>query len=190
MSLEIIKQCYRNPQLTEADYNTICDKHQNVRFEKGTFLLEESDRLHCYYILLEGVVHSFVNNAQGNQITLNLFQSGDVVIDVNALFQQKKTVENWQCLTDVALLKITFDDFQELFHSIYGFREWGRTWMANALFELKERSIEMITWSAAERYKKLLEQKPMLFNCVPLKLIASYLGITDTSLSRIRKDYK
>jgi len=53
----------------------------------------------------------FVNDANGNQITINLYNDFDVVIDVNALFQRKKTVENWQCLTDCTLLYITFDGF-------------------------------------------------------------------------------
>lgn len=190
MLLEVIKKCYSNEHLSVLDYETILSKHRKEAFVKGDFLLQDGNMLNCYYILLEGTVHGFVNDAGGNQITINLYLDYDVVIDVNALFQRKKTVENWQCLTDCTVLCIAFDDFQQLFHSIYGFREWGRTWMANELFEMKERRIEMLTLSAKERYAMLLEQKPYIFNTVPLKYIASYLGITDTSLSRIRKDYK
>src|SRR5690554_66377 len=188
--LEIIQKCYQNEHLSCQDHQAISNKHQQIKCGKGTFLLQEGDTLNRYYILMEGVVHSYVNDANGNRITIDLFQPGEVVIDVNALFQHKKTVENWQCLTDCTLLSITFEDFQELFHNIYGFREWGRNWMANALFEMKERSMEMITQTATERYARLIKQKPFLFNYVPLKYIASYLGVTDTSLSRIRKEYK
>lgn len=190
MLLSVIKKCYQNEHLTEQDYETILNKHHIISHEKGTFLLQQSHFLNGYYILIDGTVHGFVNDSNGTQITINLYTSPEVVIDVNALFQKKKTVENWQCLTNCTLLCISFDDFQELFHNIYGFREWGRTWMSNALFELKERSIEILTLSATERYEKLLEQKPHIFQTVPLKYIASYLGITDTSLSRIRKDLK
>lgn len=185
--LEVIQKCYQNEHLSKDDYQAILEKHQLVHYQKGTLLLQENEVLNRYYILMQGVIRSYVNDANGTRITIDLFQPGDVVIDVNALFQYKKTFENWQCLTDCTLLTITFEDFQELFHTIYGFREWGRTWMANALFEMKERSIEMITKTATERYARLLEQKPFIFNYVPLKYIASYLGITDTSLSRIRK---
>ncbi len=188
--LEIIQRCYQNEHLLHGDYKNVLEKHEEVFCEKGFLLLQENQMLNRYYILTQGVIRGFVNDANGNRITVDLFQPGDVVIDVNALFQHKKSQENWQCLTDCTMLSITFDDFQELFHSIYGFREWGRTWMANALFEMKERSREMITRSASERYAKLLEQKPIVFQHVPLKYIASYLGVTDTSLSRIRKEYK
>lgn len=188
--LEVIQQCYENEHFSNEDYQTIRAKHQLLSFEKGDFILKEGKNLNDYYILLEGVVRSFVNNAKGDQITIELFQSGDVVIDVNALFQHKKTLENWECITDCHLLVINFEDFQQLFHTLYGFREWGRTWMSNALFEMKERSIEMLTLPAIERYIHLMEQKPFILHQVPLKYIASYLGVTDTSLSRIRKDYK
>jgi len=190
MLSEVIRTCYHNEHLTGPDYEAIGSKHHTVDFTKGQFLLQAGEALNCYYILLQGTVMGFVNDANGNQITINLYNDFDVVIDVNALFQRKKTVENWQCLTDCSLLRIMFEDFQELFHSIYGFREWGRTWMANELFQMKERSIEMLTLSAKERYAKLMELKPYMFHTVPLKYIASYLGVTDTSLSRIRKEYK
>lgn len=190
MLLPIIHKCYFNEHLQATDYEKILQKHQTQTFVKGSFLLQQTENLNGYYILLQGTVHSFVNDANGNQITINLYTSKEVIIDVNALFQRKQTVENWQCLTDCSLLCISFDAFQELFHSIYGFREWGRTWMANELFIMKERNIEMLTLTAKQRYEKLLKQKPHLINSVPLKYIASYLGITDTSLSRIRKDIK
>lgn len=190
MLLSVIQKSYHNEHLSTLDYETILEKHHVVKFTKGTFLLEHSQMLNCYYILLEGLVHAFVYDANGNQITINIYNTADVIIDVNALFQQKKTLENWQCLTDCTLLAIQFNDFQELFHNLYGFREWGRTWMAHALFELKERSMEMHTLTARERYEKLINQKPYFIHQVPLKFIASYLGITDSSLSRIRKELK
>jgi hypothetical protein len=56
-------------------------------------------------------------------------------------------------------------------------------------FKLKERTILMITDTAKDRYEKLLKEKPDIFQNASLKHIATYLGITDTSLSRIRKEF-
>ena len=53
---------------------------------------------------------------------------------------------------------------------------------------MKQRSLDMITLSATKRYLNLMEQKPDVVRFAPLKQIASYLGVTDTSLSRIRKE--
>lgn len=53
---------------------------------------------------------------------------------------------------------------------------------------MKQRSLDMVTLSATKRYLNLMEQKPDVVKFAPLKQIASYLGVTDTSLSRIRKE--
>jgi CRP-like cAMP-binding protein len=84
--------------------------------------------------------------------------------------------------------EIYYDDFQELFHTIEGMREWGRMWFTFQLFQSRYQKIEMITETAKERYLKLLKEKPQIIQQAPLKQIATYLGITDTSLSRIRKE--
>jgi DNA-binding MarR family transcriptional regulator len=60
--------------------------------------------------------------------------------------------------------------------------------MSEQLFVSKIRSVEMITENASHRYLKLIKEKPQVIRQAPLKQIASYLGITDTSLSRIRKE--
>ena len=78
--------------------------------------------------------------------------------------------------------------FQELFNSIKGFRESGRTRFAKSYLELKTNRLSIISHTAKERYLMLLKKHPEIINNAPLKHIASYLGITDTSLSRIRKE--
>jgi hypothetical protein len=60
--------------------------------------------------------------------------------------------------------------------------------MSGNLFDLNQRILSMITDSAIERYNILQEQHPQILQRAPLKFIASYLGITDTSLSKIRKE--
>ena len=67
-------------------------------------------------------------------------------------------------------------------------REWGRAWFTFQLFTMKERSLGTITETAKNRYLKLMKDKPEILLNAPLKQIATFLGITDTSLSRIRKE--
>ena len=67
------------------------------------------------------------------------------------------------------------------------YREWGRAHLAKNFFEFKQRSLSMITETATDRYKNLVEINPEIVKKASLKHIASFLGITATSLSRIRK---
>ena len=117
-----------------------------------------------------------------------IFVKNEIIIEVSSIFQRIPTQENIVCITDCECWKFDFETFQELFHKIPNLREWGRAWMSHQLFVYKQRSVEMFTLSATKRYLNLLEQKPHVIQFAPLKQIASYLGVTDTSLSRIRKE--
>lgn len=188
MDIEPLYKLYQHPLLSEEDCERIIEHHNRLNFKKGEFLLEVGLMADAYYIVESGLVRSFVHNYDNNDITTGFFTKNTLVIDASSLFQHIPAQENIQALTDVVCWKINFEDFQRLFHSIEGFREWGRAWMAESLFELKKRSVSMITDSATTRYLDLLRHQPDIVKNAPLKHIASYLGITDSSLSRIRKE--
>ena len=183
-----LEQVYRHPLLSQEDLKKIIDVHKQVTYTKGEFLLREGQIANEYLIMESGLMRSFVHNFDGIDITTNFFSDCDVVIEVSSLFQRIPTAENIQALTDCVCWKIDFDNFQKLFHALEGFSEWGRTWMSQSLFECKQRSVSIITDSATQRYLTLLETRPKVVQQAPLKHVATYLGITDTSLSRIRKE--
>ena len=85
---------------------------------------------------------------------------------------------------------MTYADVQTQFHSIPEFREWGRMMLINSNAVLQDRVFGMIQLTAEQRYAQLIETQPEIFQHVPLKMIASYLGVTDTSLSRIRQAFR
>lgn len=176
------------PFFFEEELSEICLAHEKMVFQKGNFILEEGKTANEYYILEKGLARSFVNNFNGNDVTTHFFVEKEVVIDVSSLFQRIPTQENIVCITDCECWKLDFEVFQELFHRIPNLREWGRAWMSQELFRYKQRSVEMFTLSATKRYLNLLEEKHQVIQFAPLKQIASYLGVTDTSLSRIRKE--
>ncbi|MBW8361265.1 MAG: Crp/Fnr family transcriptional regulator [Kaistella sp.] len=185
---ESLKHIYAHFLLTEEHVSEIMAAHERIEVCKGHFLLEEGKTANEYFVLESGLVRAFVNDYNGNEITTEFFTVNDIVIQPASLFQRTASQENIQSVNDAVLWKIDFDIFQELFYKFEGFPEWGRLWFSYQLFFVKQRSIEMITQSASERYLKLLKEKPQIIQQAPLKYIASYLGITDTSLSRIRKE--
>ncbi|MDY0933001.1 Crp/Fnr family transcriptional regulator [Chryseobacterium sp. CFBP8996] len=180
---------YRDfPFFFQEELEEIIQEHEKVIFQKGETILQDGKMANEYYILEKGLARSFVNDFNGNDVTTNFFTENEIIIDVSSLFQRIPTQENIVCITDCECWKLDFDVFQELFHKIPNLREWGRAWMSQQLFLYKQRSVEMFTLSATKRYLHLLEQKSQVIQFAPLKQIASYLGVTDTSLSRIRKE--
>jgi hypothetical protein len=83
---------------------------------------------------------------------------------------------------------MSLENVEKYFHNTQEFREFGRLLVLNHYELLNERILDMVKISAESRYLKLLSNNPDVFQNVQLKIIASYLGITDTSLSRIRKE--
>lgn len=184
----ILHRIYRHPVLKKDEVEAIAAAHERVSFRKGEYLLREGQISDEYFCLESGLIRAFATSSEGNEVTTGFFSTGDVVIEVASLFLKVPTKENVQALNECSCWRISFDTFQSLFETIDGFSEWGRTWMSAALFGSKQRSLSMITDSATERYLALLADHPEIIQQAPLKVIASYLGITDTSLSRIRKE--
>ncbi len=179
---------YQHPLISSEELEKISAFHQSVTFKKNEFLMKEGEIADEYYILTKGLVRAYVHDFDNNEITTEFFVENDIVILSSSLFRKEPSQESLQAVTDCELLKIQYGDFQQLFHEIEGFREWGRMWFSYQVFSMKQRSLDVITKTASERYLKLMKEKPDIIKYAPLKQIASYLGITDSSLSRIRRE--
>lgn len=188
MEVVFFEKIYDSPSIKKEDYNVIKNSHSKVEFSKKETVLKEGKVSNAYYLIKKGLFRSFVIDYNGNEITTEFFGPGDILIEVASLFLRIPSKETIQALTDCEVYKIDFNDFQNLYSTIDGFTEWGRSWMSHQLFMAKHRAVNMYTQTASQRYLSLVQEKPQIIKEVPLKYIATYLGITDTSLSRIRKD--
>lgn len=182
-----LHQIFKPENFTAAEMQLILQQYEEVHFSKGDFLIEQGKTTNYYYFLERGFLRSCVIDLEGNDITTKFFSTGAIVIDWNSYFLKKPSREDVQAITDGTCWKITFENFMKLFH-LEPFREVGRTRLIKNYFELKNHTVSVIADPAKERYLQLIQSTPELVQNVPLKHIATYLGITDTSLSRIRKE--
>ncbi len=179
---------FPRPAFTQKEQETIIAEFQRVTFRKHDFLLTEGTVENHYWFIESGFVRSYAVDTDGNDISTNFYGASDVVIDWPSFFQRQPARENIQALTDCVGWQLDFVTFQQLFHGIEAFREAGRARLVATYFELKQNRVSMITDPARVRYQRFLTERPNMAQNVPLKQIATYLGITDTSLSRIRKE--
>lgn len=188
MDFSILQNIYQHPDLKQEDLNLIIQAHERIEFEKGHLFLEKGKMANEYFIIESGLVRAFIHNYKGDEMTTDFIGENEILIEVSSLFRRISAQENLEALTKGVAWKIDFNIFQDIYHKSAGFNEWGRAWMSHQLFTLKQRHIDMVSVSASDRYLKLLKEKPQLIQQSSLKYIASYLGVTDTSLSRIRKE--
>jgi len=80
----------------------------------------------AYYLIQTGLVRAWLYNYNGAEITTEFYGDGDLLIEVSSLFQRIPSKENIVALTSGTAMKIDFDKFQELYHKIPAFNEWGR----------------------------------------------------------------
>jgi CRP-like cAMP-binding protein len=178
---------FNEQNFTPEELELILSQYTRVEFQKNDYLIPYDNVAGYYYFMESGFARSYVMNPEGDDITTKFFSEKDIVIDWHSYFLRSKSRESIQAITKCVAWKITFENFMKLF-KIEAFREVGRTRLVNNYFELKSHSVSMIADPAKERYLNLIKEKPDIVQGVPLKQIATYLGITDTSLSRIRKE--
>ena len=154
---------------------------------RGGFLLRQGQVSNDYFFLDSGWLRAYALSPEGQEVSTGFHQPGRMVLEPASFFTRAPAQENIQALTDCAGWTLTFTQFNELFHARPELREFGRGLLVQGFASLKARMLHMVTQTAAERYAALLRTSPELMQHVSGRHLASYLGITDTSLSRIRK---
>jgi len=189
MSKENLTLFFYNSRLVSLSAaKEIADQFTHKVVPKNQLFLT-TDKISDEYLFLErGYMRAFAHDTDGNEVTTWFCSPGQVVFEVSSFFNRSRSKESIQALTDCEGWYITYAQLNNLFHALPEFREFGRSVLVKAFAELKTRMLSAITETAEERYEYLLKTNPEIFQHAPLKYIASYLGITDTSLSRIRKE--
>jgi len=166
----------------------ITNHFEDRKFFKNEFFLREGKVSDLLY-LADGLMRAYTFDLKGDEVTMNFFAKGRQVFDHASFFLQTPTEENIQAVTDCIGYSITFEKMNTIFHSIPEFREYGRGMLVKELVSYKKRTLAMINKSAEQRYEDLIKDDKEIFQSAQLKHIASYLGVTNSSLSRIRRDF-
>jgi len=178
----------KNSYMALATIMNIVDHFEERRFSKNEFFLKEGKVCDFLY-LSEGLMRAYTFDWKGNEVTTNFFTGNRQVYDHASFFLQTASEENIQAITDCLGYSITFEKMNMLFHSIPEFREYGRGMLVKELVSYKKRTLAMINKSAEQRYEDLIKDDKAIFQFAQLKHIASYLGVTNSSLSRIRREF-
>ncbi|MEO6167159.1 MAG: Crp/Fnr family transcriptional regulator [Chitinophagales bacterium] len=177
------------PPLDPEKAVAVANEFQHRVLKKNDLFLKEGKVSNEYLFLETGFIRTFLSDTEGNEITLNFYAQNQLVFEVASFFKRTPSQENFEALTDGTGWVLTYDQLNTLFHALPEFREFGRAVLVNGFIAYKERTLSMINKTAEQRYELLINTNPEIFRNAPLKYIASYLGMTDTSLSRIRKSF-
>jgi len=175
--------------ITTKEAVDISNFFQYTELKKGDFLVEENKVSDSYLFLVKGLLRTYLYDIDGNEITTDFYTKNDVVFEVTSFFQRIPSQVNIQAITNCEGYTLSYEQLNSLFHNRPAFRDFGRAILVKEFIASKKRTISMINQTAEQRYKALLQLQSEIVINAPLKYIASYLGITDSTLSRIRKDF-
>lgn len=155
-------------------------------FNKGELLCEIGQCEQYLSIIHEGVCRAFYQK-KGEEISVAFMFPGDYVSAYYSFLTQRPSLMGIEALSPTTLISISKRDLDDLCNRYKNAERIGRLNAERIYRRKEEREIALLTMSATERYKDLNDRYPKLIQNIPLKYIASYLGIQPESLSRIRK---
>ena len=176
--------------LNKQQIDLIGQKVTEIELRKGEYLSEAGKIPRQVGFVLEGIFRFCYYNNKGEEITNYLIDENHFVTDYLNFDANMASSEYVQAVTDCKLLVFSKQNWDELNNTIVG---WDKiiTKIVQKCLTLKiESRSPLVSEDATTRYLSFIQQFPTLANRVPLSYIASYLGITQQSLSRIRKNIR
>ena len=179
---EIINQRYAMP---DASLDKLRQCLTEVSYPKGFQVLEYGKIEKDIFFIKKGIVRAYVE-AKGKEITFWIGAEGATVVSLKSYIGNAPGYETVECMEDVILYVLKQSVLARLFQEDIHIANWGRKFAETEFLQTEEKFIPLLFTSAAERYEVLLKNNPELLQRIPLECLATYLGITPVSLSRIR----
>ena len=176
--------------LNKQQTDLIANKATELELYKGEYFNEAGKIPRQMGFVLEGVFRFCYYNKNGEKITYGFADENNFVTDYQK-FESKLTASEYvQAVTDCKLLFFSKKDWDEISYTIIGWDKIVAKIVQKCLMETIDRRSPLVSEDATTRYLSFIEKFSTLANRVPLSYIASYLGITQQSLSRIRNNIR
>jgi CRP-like cAMP-binding protein len=150
-----------------------------------TVLLKEGDISTEIYFIIKGSIRVWFNNA-GKETTLQFFFEGESVTALESFLGGKPSTINIETIESCEISILNKPDFLKLLETDLNIKDWFYKTAIDKLIIHTNRLLSLLKNKPFDRYQELLTENPLIIQRIPQHYIASYLGITPVSLSRIR----
>lgn len=175
---------YVHPVSVDAtNYINLHSFPQQVK--RGSFLLKAGETCKHLYFIRKGVIRGYIREG-AKEVTTWITAENEMVTSIRGLSLQEPSLENIQAIEHCDLVVASYESLQYLYDHYLEVNIVGRKLLEQYYRDAEERAFISRIPNATKRYQHFLETKPNLANRIALKYIASYLGMTIETLSRIR----
>ncbi len=174
-------------EVNDKDWQFFSSKLKKIQFQKKTIITEIGQTENYISFIEKGIIRLLIPKKEDEEITFGFSFENEFISAYDSFLTQTPSLYQLETLTDTILLSITYSDLQLVYKQTKIGNLIGRL-VAERLFLIKSKRAQSLLNDAAEkRYLNLFIERPNLIKEIPLKYIASYIGVTPQSLSRIRK---
>ncbi len=173
--------------ITENDEKVILSAFEQTSVKKKKDLLVPDKVCKYIYFITKGCLRSYFIDAKGAEHIYQIRMDNNWISDLQSFFSRRPSNYYIEAMEDTQMLCISYERLELLYHEVPCLERYFRILFQKAYINALERLNATMWEPAIDRYNNMLKEHPDMFQRVPLVYIASYLGITPESLSRIRK---
>ena len=183
-----IKTIFNELTFTDAEVKIIESVFYKLNVKKGDILLQPGDNVDAQFYILNGCLRAYYIDSQGKEYTVQFGISDWWISDYTAFFSNEKAIMTVEAIKDSIIYRISREDKEYLYTKIPKIDRFFRIKLERAFASFQKRILADLSQTAKERYQHFISKYPEIEKSVKNYHIASYLGITTESLSRIRKE--
>ena len=172
--------------MNNSDWEFFSSKLQEVKLEKNTTLLKTGKVENYLSFISKGIIRLYIPKVESD-LTFGFLFENEFVTGYDSFLSQMPSEYQIETLTESILWRISKKDLEEVYERTNNGNIIGRKMAENMFLIKSKREISLLSRTAEERYLNLFIDRPKLLQQIPLKYIASYIGVTPQALSRIRK---
>ena len=177
----------RNTSFSEEELQAIMKDIVIETYRKNTILLKQGEISNQCYFVLNGCIRQYFIGDDGKEVTVNFFTEEQAVVIFKSYKNKVQSDYFLTCCEESTLVVGTLESEESMYRDFPAIEKFTRAMIEQNFGEEQEERARFIAAAPEERYRILLKQRPGLINRVPQHQLASYLGITPESLSRIKK---
>lgn len=185
---KLLEEFDLSPNTFNSEESKLFDRYfERILIAKDTFLIKEGETEKYSYFVFDGILRCWLLNHKGEEQTFWFCKEGTFSMSNVSFTLQTKSAFNVQTIVDSIIYRIDKKQVNELYNAVPKVKPVFEDLNAILLNRLMQRNIDLIKYSPEQYYLRMMEEYGVTLNYIPLKEIASYLGITPQALSRIRK---
>jgi CRP-like cAMP-binding protein len=172
--------------LTDQDWVTFSSKLTRMDVSKRQLLLKAGQTENYLSFVEKGIIRLYIS-AEDRDLTFAFGFDNGFMSAYDSFLTRQPSIYNVETLTPTILWRLSYDDLQTIYEETEIGNNIGRQASEDLFLKKSKRELSLLNDTAEQRYLKLFSEQPKLIQQIPLKYIASYIGITPQALSRIRK---